>query len=145
MLIDHAQAKRIGVGRAGDVHLPAVNQNAAAVGPVVAEQAFHQGGLAGAVLTEQAMHRTGADGHADIVQGGETAEAFAYAERLDADGLRHGRWARKASESLTAPNTPPCIGIMASAAWWLARSVAPQQSPSNRHSKPRSLASRIVV
>src|SRR5207247_4927195 len=28
---------------------------------------------------------------------------------------------------------------------WLERSVAPQQSSSSRHSKPRSLASRIVV
>ena len=45
----------------------------------------------------------------------------------------------------TAPNTPPCILTILSAASWLPRSVAPQQSSSSRHSKPRSLASRMVV
>ena len=45
----------------------------------------------------------------------------------------------------TAPNTPPCILIMLIAARWLPWSVAAQQSSSRRHSKPRSLASRIVV
>ena len=45
----------------------------------------------------------------------------------------------------TAPNTPPCILTILSAARWLPWSVAPQQSSSSRHSKPRSLASRMVV
>ena len=48
-------------------------------------------------------------------------------------------------ESDTAPNTPPCIWIILKAAAWLPGSVAPVQSVSITHSKPRSLASRIVV
>src|SRR5882762_8270124 len=40
----------------------------------------------------------------------------------------------------TAPNTPPCIVTIFSAARWLPRSVAPVQSDKMRHSKPRSLA-----
>ena len=50
-----------------------------------------------------------------------------------------------AVEVATAPNTPPCMVTMRSAASWLAGSVAPQQSARIRHSKPRSLASRMVV
>ena len=45
----------------------------------------------------------------------------------------------------TAPNTPLCIFTIFIAAAWLPGSVAPQQSSSSRHSKPRSFASRIVV
>src|SRR6185369_16045932 len=48
-------------------------------------------------------------------------------------------------ESATAPNTPPCIVTILSAARWLPRSVAAVQSERTRHSKPRSLASRMVV
>ena len=45
----------------------------------------------------------------------------------------------------TAPNTPPCILTILTAAAWLPASVAAQQSSSSTHSKPRSLASRMVV
>ncbi len=45
----------------------------------------------------------------------------------------------------TAPKTPPCIVTILSAASWLPRSVAPQQSARTRHSNPRSFASRMVV
>ena len=45
----------------------------------------------------------------------------------------------------TVPNTPPCILIILMAARWFPLSVAPQQSSSSTHSKPRSLASRSVV
>jgi hypothetical protein len=51
----------------------------------------------------------------------------------------------KSAEVATAPNTPPCILTILIAAAWLPASVAPQQSSSSRHSKPRSFASRIVV
>ena len=47
--------------------------------------------------------------------------------------------------SETAPKTPPCIVTILIAASWLPLSVAPQQSSSTKHSKPRSFASRIVV
>ena len=50
-----------------------------------------------------------------------------------------------ASEVATAPNTPPCILIIFSAWSWLLLSVAAQQSSISTHSKPRSLASRMVV
>ncbi len=52
---------------------------------------------------------------------------------------------RSSSSSTTEPNTPPCIFTILIAARWLPGSVAPQQSSSSRHSKPRSLASRMVV
>jgi len=52
---------------------------------------------------------------------------------------------QKSADGATAPNTPPCMVIVFTARLMVARSVAPQQSSSNRHSKPRSLASRIVV
>jgi len=51
----------------------------------------------------------------------------------------------KAPESETEPKTPPCILIILIAAWWFPKSVAPQQSDSSKHSKPRSFASLIVV
>jgi hypothetical protein len=53
--------------------------------------------------------------------------------------------ASKACDVACAPNTPPCMVIIFSAARWLPWSVAAVQSDSSRHSKPRSFASRIVV
>ena len=51
----------------------------------------------------------------------------------------------KAAESETEPKTPPCILIILIAAWWFPKSVAPQQSDSSKHSKPRSFASHRGV
>ena len=150
MLIDHAEAQRVGIGGALDRRLAAIDDEAALVGSIITEQAFHQCGFAGAVFAEQAVHGAGRDFQRHVRQRVKAAEMLADADRLDADRLGSNQWlmairARKVALSLTAPNTPPCILIMCSAAAWLPASVAPQQSDSSRHSKPRSLASRIVV
>src|SRR5262245_52947481 len=98
----------------------------------------------------------------DILERGELAEALGHRDHFDAErALGHGRRRAvrdllgdldchaiasiSAGEVATAPNTPPCILIILIAWSWLPLSVAPQQSSSSRHSKPRSLASRMVV
>ena len=116
MLVHHAEAKRVGIRRAGDGDLLAVHQEAALVRAVIAHQAFHQCGLAGPVLAEQAVHGAGAHPHVDAGQGGKRAEAFADAHGFH-PGRGHGRASRNALELATAPNTPPCMATMARAAW----------------------------
>ena len=46
----------------------------------------------------------------------------------------HDSTLSKSVERATAPKTPPCILTILTAASWLPRSVAPQQSSSSRHS-----------
>ena len=60
------------------------------VGSVVAEQAFHQCGLAGAVFAEQAVNAAGRDFQRNFGQGMKTAEMLADADCLDTDGVGHG-------------------------------------------------------
>jgi hypothetical protein len=74
------------------------------------------------------------DGHEEATEAGPSP-----------DPIRYGSRDVRAAELDTAPKTPPCIFTILTAAAWLPASVAPQQSSSNTHSKPRSLASRIVV
>src|SRR5205085_8448696 len=89
----------------------------------------------------------------DIVQGHEIAEPHRHGDGIDAKGARrqrhfaddHDNAPIRSAEFATAPNTPPCILIIFSAWSWLLLSVAAQQSSISTHSKPRSLASRIVV
>src|SRR5438270_6248477 len=102
MLVDHAEAERIGIGRPRDLRLVAIDQKCAGIGPVIAEQAFDQRGLAGAVLAEQTVHRRGQYLERYIVERGEGAEALADPHGLDAD-RRHGSCATKVSLSATAP------------------------------------------
>src|SRR5262249_40572824 len=94
------------------------------------------------------------EGRAQDQQGGRNVHSHACALMSRRTGRRAPSLARgcdqpsartKTSEFETAPNPPPCILIILMAARWLPWSVAPQQSSSNRHSKPRSLASRMVV
>src|SRR6202012_2275473 len=64
----------------------------------------------------------GIDLQRNVRQGTEAAEMLADPHGLEADGvgpdngLIHGSPARNVLLSLTAPNTPPCIFIMCSAA-----------------------------
>src|SRR6478609_3880791 len=97
------------------------------------------------------MERTGGDLDRDIVERRELAEALGHADRFDPERClpvrrcTHASASTNSLELATAPNTPPCILIILIACSWLPLSVAPQQSSSNRHSKPRSFASRMVV
>src|SRR5687768_12966997 len=100
------------------------------------------------------MHGAGRDPHRHVIECGEAAKALGQLigfQRHGAGGDGHDRVrdhaiaSSTAAEAACAPNTPPCIVIIFNAASWLPWSVAAVQSDSARHSKPRSLASRIVV
>src|SRR3977135_3818554 len=162
MLVHHAQAERVRRAWIVDRLFAAVDQDAARIRLVVTHDAFHQGALAGAVLAEERMERSGRHLQRHLVEGGELAETLGHRHRLDADrALGHRRRRQmegvlgdldghamvsiSAPEFEPAPNTPPCILIILMAWSWLLLSVAPQQSSSRTHSKPRSLASRMVV
>src|ERR1700722_16850067 len=151
MLIDHAEPEPVRIARAGDLLLARAHDQLAVVGPVIAHDAFDQGRLAGAILAEQRMHGAGHHAQRHVVERDEVAEALRDVQRLDAEAApsaqtrAHGSAATSAAERDAAPNTPPCILTILIAAKWLPWSVAPQQSSSSRHSKPRSLASRMVV
>src|SRR5882762_8592316 len=83
----------------------------------------------------------------DVLQGHQRSETLGHTKDFQVwrNRVRHESASTKASDVATAPNTPPCILTILIAAWWFPYSVAPQQSSSRRHSKPRSLASRMVV
>ena len=90
MLVDHAEAEPAGILRVGDANLAAVDEEAALVGPIVAEETFDERGLSRAVLAEQRMDRTGTNLQRDVVERGEGAEAFRDVFRFDPDGAhRH--------------------------------------------------------
>src|SRR6185312_11668852 len=103
----------------------------------IADEALHERTLARPVLAEQGMHGAGAHLQRHVVERGEQAEALGRPHHFHAHGPRpihHDRLpsvASSAFESDTVPNTPPCISTMLSAASWLRRSVAPQQSSSS--------------
>ena len=107
MLVDHAEAQGVGVGRALDGHFAAVDDEAALVGSVVAEQTFHQCRLAGAVFAEETVYGAGGDLEGDAGEGMEAAEVLADVDGLDADGVGsggfgHGRPRKEVRLSLTA-------------------------------------------
>ena len=153
MLIDHAKPEGMGVLRIGDRLLPPGDQHLAFGLAIVAHDAFHQRALAGTVLAEQGMKRSGPHLEVDIVEREELAKPHGHGEGVGADGAGwkrhfaddHDSAPITVDEWATAPNTPPCILIILRAWSWLALSVAAQQSSTRTHSKPRSLASRMVV
>src|SRR4029077_4660231 len=153
MLIDHAEPERVGIFRVGDGLLAAADQHIAFGRVVVAHDAFDQRAFSRAVLAKQRVKRAGLDLQFDLVKSSEIAEPHGHGDGLDAK--RPARQRRvadhheiapiRSADVATAPNTPPCILIIFSAWSWLLLSVAAQQSSTSTHSKPRSLASRIVV
>ena len=153
MLVDHAEAQRVRVLRIGDRLFAVADQDLALRGVVIAHDAFHERALARAVLAEQSVQRAGPNLQLDIVERDEIAEAHRHGDGVDAERAGRRRIFADLQEiapirSLdlaTAPNTPPCILIICNAASWLLLSVAAQQSSTSTHSKPRSLASRMVV
>src|SRR5579863_3195275 len=153
MLVDHAQAQRMRVLRVGDRLFAVTDQDVALRGVVVAHDAFHERALAGAVFAEQSVQRAGPNLQFDIVERDEIAEPHRHCDGIDAERAgRRGIFAYlheiapiRSADLATAPNTPPCILIILMACSWLLLSVAAQQSSTSTHSKPRSLASRMVV
>jgi|GEM_PF-5965154 hypothetical protein len=104
--------------RPGDRYLATVEQNIAAIGAVTADDAFDERALAGAILTEQRVQRPGRDMHSDVRERDIGAEALAHGRNFECCGAGgiHDKAASKAALSLTAPNTPPCIVTILSAA-----------------------------
>ena len=99
----------------GDLDLAVVQQDLALVGGVVAHGALHQRALARAVLAQQRMEGAGLDLHRDVVECRHRAESLGEADQLE--GRRgHVSTFRIAAELATAPNTPPCISTIFSAA-----------------------------
>src|SRR5262249_41050164 len=127
---------------------------------VISHHALDQGRLAGAVLAEHGVDGTRRDPQRYAVERAERAEVLDEVGDLELrrrarrghraaphapSASRAASAASRSAELVTAPNTPFCIVTILTAASWLPRSVAPQQSARSRHSKPRSLASRMVV
>src|SRR5690606_37193369 len=140
--------QRVGLPGRTDLLLPIGDQNVALIQRTVTDNPLYQGALAGTVLAQQGMHGTGTHRQRDLIRSTEVAERLAGANDLQADRCHAQPSISRLSsalESATAPKTPPCIFTICNAASWLPLSVAAQQSSSRRHSKPRSLASRMVV
>ncbi len=130
MLVDHADAQRMGVVWRADLALPLPHYDLPGVGRLEAHQAFHQGALPGAVLSQQRVEGARRHPHGDVLERGEGAEALGHADHLDRHRAlaverafrrdpHHPRApsvASTASERATAPKTPPCIVTILSAA-----------------------------
>src|SRR6201981_3773699 len=99
------------------------------------------------------MECTGPHLELDVVERKKIAKAHGHGDGVDTESAGgrgnladdHAIAPIRSEDVVTAPNTPPCILIIFSACSWLLLSVAPQQSSISTHSKPRSLASRMVV
>ena len=85
MLVDHADAVRDRVVRAGEAHLAAVDVHGTRVGRVEAVQHAHQGRLAGPVLADDAVHRRARHRQVDAVVGPHGAETLVDAAQLDGE------------------------------------------------------------
>jgi len=127
MLVHHADAEVARDHGRGDVVLAAVDQHAALLRALVADDTLHERALAGAVLAQQRMHGAGRDGERHLVEGGEAAEALGelVGGQCECAGRRrqrarqelgHASASMSAPELATAPNTPPCIVTIFSAA-----------------------------
>ena len=62
--------------RVGDLNLSALDEDAASIGAVGAEQDVHQGRLAGPVLPQEADDLAPAHGEIDVRIGADAAEAL---------------------------------------------------------------------
>ena len=136
VLVDHADAERVGIVRGANGLLARSHHDLAGVGLVVADQALHERALARAVFPEERVEGARRDARRHVLEGGDAAEALGHADDLHADGairafLSHcGRDRRRtvghqasavttgtrSVERATAPNTPPCIVIILTAA-----------------------------
>src|SRR5882724_7998469 len=135
MLVDHADTMIARVARVIDDHLLIVQNDFAVIRLVVTHDAFDEGAFAGAVATEQRVEGTWAQGHGDVVESDEGAEGLGHIHdfktgRADVwiGGGAHEMARMKLAESLIAPKTPFCMVTILTAASWLPRSVAAQQS-----------------
>src|SRR6266404_325700 len=133
MLIDHADAKRVRIMRRIDSAFAPVYRDLPGGWLVETDQAFHQRALTGPVLAQQRMEGSRRHMHRHVVECCERTEALGHAgnvylERMVEHDLvlgsepHHFRFGHQAialitaADSATAPNTPPCIVTIFSAA-----------------------------
>src|SRR5579871_4021462 len=113
MLVDHADAKRLGVARVADGDFLAVDPQLSAIGDVEAHDALDEGRLARAVLTEKGVKRAHRDRHRHVLECAQGAEALAHAERFEggrasrARGGGHGEGAPSSVRSTMMATGPP--------------------------------------
>ena len=100
MLVHHADAERDGLLRVGDSRALAVDSDLAGIGPVIALDDAHEGGLPGAVLADDAVDRPPLHRHRHVVIGEDGAEALADTDGLEgerrAGAARRGRHGQRA-------------------------------------------------
>ena len=83
MLVDHADAERVGVVRVADLDLAAVLVDLAFLRLIKAEEDAHERRFACAVFTEQGVDLTLFELQGDVVVGDDTGETFCDVEHLD--------------------------------------------------------------
>ena len=83
VLVDHADAERVGVVRVADLDLAAVLVDLAFLRLVKAEEDAHERRFACAVFTEQGVDLTLFELQGDVVVGDDTGETFCDVEHLD--------------------------------------------------------------
>ena len=124
MLIDHADAERLRVLGIAHGGLVPVKQKLALVRRVEAHDAFDERRFAGAVFAEKGVKRACRNVNRHVLKRAQRAEGLAHADRFERRRARrgcgraygHGIASMKAVERPTAPNTPPCILTILSAA-----------------------------
>ena len=102
VLVHHADARRDGVGRAGEAHGRAVDADRPLVGALHPVDDLHERGLAGAVLPDDGVHLAGHEAQGHVAVGDDAGEALGHAGQLDdrdGSGLGHAHL----SDSRTAP------------------------------------------
>ena len=83
VLVDHADAERVGVVRVADLDLAAVLVDLAFLRLIKAEEDAHERRFACAVFTEQGVDLTLFELQGDVVVGDDTGETFCDVEHLD--------------------------------------------------------------
>src|SRR6185437_8573788 len=149
MLVYHADAQAQCLARIANRDGTAAKRNLPFVGEIISHDAFDERALAGAISSKQRVHCAGANDHRDVVERQQRTEPFGYPRDRKSRCLRAARCRRhidwrccdgheipstKAWELDTAPKTPFCILTIFTAASWLPRSVAAQQSSKSKHS-----------
>ena len=116
MLIHHAQAERVGIGGTLDRRFVVIDQERTGVGAIIAQQAFHQ--VSTCRRRSRPADRARVAGRTFIET---SASAWNGPKRLPmpmastpmacvvGNGFAHGSAEIRVALSLTAPNTPPCI------------------------------------
>jgi len=103
MLMHHADTGSQRIGRTGDPHRLALDENLAGIRRIGAEQHIHQRRLAGAVLAQQPEDFTGRDAEVDSLVRLDGAEALGDAAHFDEWGGQGSECSDEMARLLTLP------------------------------------------